>query len=139
MSLNIVEGRNEVESVCPRLDRKNLWLGFGDLPSATHGLAPIYFHGTCVLDYCPALTHSYPFSTAGPGPDKAFVNGVVYLDSGHTGLYPPQVKYTLAITGADIRVDPRRLIFQGVEPWGPRSGAGVFGVSVAKQSPSHRH
>ena len=129
LSLEAVKSREAVESVYPLPERATLWSGFGDvLP--IHGLSPIYFHGSCVLDYTRSLIPGDPLDYGTPGLGNAFIHGVVYLDS--RTFHPPQVKYTIAITGGDATTRLRRLVYHGVEPWGPRSKAGVFGVSISR-------
>jgi len=133
MSLEVVESREAVESAYPASDRADLWAHFGDVPGPVHGLAPIYFHGTCSVDYVAALDDEEdPLDYGRPEPRPAFVHGVVYLDTEMSGA--PQVKYVLVATGSDPTIQWRRMLFEGVEPWGPRSGAGVFGVSCQPQA-----
>ena len=131
--LNVVESRDAVERACPASQRTTLWSDFG-VPVPVHDLTPIYFHGTCLLDYTFALLPQAPFGNETPSPGAAFVHGMVYLDSKRYD--PPQVKYTIAITGqGDASIKWRKLVYHGLEPWGPRSGAGVFGVSTSRLLP----
>jgi len=146
-----VATRDTVETAYAAWGKGDIWTDFGPLPSTTYGLAPIYFHGTCVATVLGALNPSgkpwpggssrplqFPFDGF-PITDRdvdgvtAFINGVAYLDSDPdsvTGLDPPQVRCTLAITTGDV-ADTKRIVMRGVEPWGPRSRVGVFGVSAA--------
>lgn len=137
--------------------RGDVWIDFGRLPTTAHGLVPIYFHGTCQADVLTTLNYNGEPATESSDPTgmfdshpvtfrdvevaAAFVNGVAYLDSdpdSGTGLHPPQVRYIIAITLGSV-MDKKRIVLRGVEPWGPCSGAGVFGVSLVLQTPGHSH
>jgi len=146
----LAAGRSAVEQECTAFGIKDyLWTGIS-LPTEAYLLPHIFCHGTCAAEALLVLNTKVSLrgtrarnQTDGPVTSDdvdgltAFVYRVVYLDSGSapasltdsgavTGA-PPQVKYMLVI----ILKDPtKRSIFRGVEAWGPRSTAGVFGVST---------
>jgi hypothetical protein len=131
--------------------------------NSSHPLQPLFFHGTCPAvtlrllnananlkrlrrrgesSRREALSESSSDSAADESRPirrwdvkgmTAFAYDVTYVADHSESDNPPQVRYTIAITFADPR---KRIILRGVQPWGPCSGAGVYGVRTTQCGPS---